>query len=106
MLEFKTDDPARYETEALVQTVLFTFVKDELKAEADTEEGDKIFEEYQVSFNARFLNGTQKTPEDWQDPERYAVAPEGAEAKADKPWGWNCGAEQTEYAVPPSDSAN
>jgi radical SAM superfamily enzyme YgiQ (UPF0313 family) len=75
-------------------------------AEADTEEGDKIFEEYQVSFNARFLNGTQKTPEDWQDPERYAVAPEGAEAKADKPWGWNCGAEQTEYAVPPSDSAN
>ena len=71
------------------------------KAEADTPEGNKIFDEYQGIFNARYLQGTQKTPEDWEDTDRYAVEPKGDGSDSDKPWGWNCGAEQTEYAVPP-----
>ena len=70
-------------------------------AEADTPEGNKLFEEYQEIFNARYLQGTQKTPEDWEDTDRYAVSPQ-----EEKPWGWNCGAEQTEYATPPRESAD
>lgn len=73
-------------------------------AEADTDQGNEVFEEYHKRFTEKFLQGTQKTPEDWAEPQRYVVATEDETPKLEKPWGWNCGAEQTEYAVPPRET--
>ena len=72
-------------------------------AEKDTPEGNKIFEEYQERYRQTFFHGTQdETISDWEDPTEYAVPPRKTGTKTDKPWGWNCGAEQREYVVPPS----
>jgi hypothetical protein len=101
------------ELDGLIRTfnLYVRFPKDEWPniklAEADTPEGNKIFEEYQDIFKSRYLQGTQKTPEDWDDTtDRYAVTPRDDKADKDKPWGWNCGADQTEYAAPPSESGD
>lgn len=72
-------------------------------AEEDTEEGSRIFNEYQQRYQALFFHATQEADmSDWDDPQEYVVAPQDDGAKAqEKPWGYNCGAEQQEYAVAP-----
>jgi radical SAM superfamily enzyme YgiQ (UPF0313 family) len=70
--------------------------------EEDTEEGNRTFEEFHHRFTEQYFQGTQVVHmDDWEDPTEYSVPPEGASPKDEKPWGWNCGAEQREYAVPP-----
>ena len=75
-------------------------------AEKDTEEGNRIFNEYQQKSRLRFFQGTQETRmDDWDDPSEYVVPPQEDEAKPKEPWGFNCGAEQRDYVVPPRESA-
>ena len=101
-------------------TCYVKFHKDEwpkiLQAESDTEEGNRIFDEYQQKYRLRFFQGTQETRmDDWDDPSEYLVPPEEDAAKyaespespiSKEPWGYNCGAEQREYVVPPRDTAD
>ena len=71
-------------------------------AEKDTEEGNRIFAEYQQKYRERFFQGNQdETKSDWDDPTEYAVSAGSDSSGAEKPWGFNCGAEQREYVVPP-----
>ena len=73
-------------------------------AEQDTEEGNRIFEEYQQKYRDKFFHSTQEeTKSDWDDPTEYAVPHQGDKSASEKPWGWNCGAEQREYVVAPDD---
>ena len=71
-------------------------------AEQDTEEGNRIFEEYHQKYQDLAFRSTQDgRRDDWEDPTEYAVSPFAGESKDEKPWGWNCGAEQRKYVVPP-----
>jgi radical SAM superfamily enzyme YgiQ (UPF0313 family) len=71
-------------------------------AEQETEEGARVFDEYQRIYQERYFSGNQDTRlEDWSDPQGYAVSPQDDAAKEEKPWGWNCGSDQTQYVVPP-----
>ena len=73
-------------------------------AEEDTPEGDRIFEEYQEKYRNQFYHGNQdETIKDWDVPSEYAVAPTDSDSSEKKPWGFNCGAEQREYVVPPGE---
>ena len=70
-------------------------------AESDTEEGLKIFTEYQNQYQERFFSGDQDANlKGWDAPQKYAVSVNDDPAKLAKPWGWNCGAEQNEYVAP------
>jgi len=74
-------------------------------AEATTDEGDRMFEEYQEKYRNLFFQRTQDDhSDDWDGPSEYVVAPEGAKPNEEKPWGFNCGAEQQEYIVPPQEN--
>lgn len=81
-------------------------------AESDTPEGAAALEEYKSHYQTRFFNGTQEEIlDDWDDPTEYAVRPNSQAESQDstnqeEPWGWNCGAEQREYAVPPTESVD
>ena len=76
-------------------------------AEQDSEEGNRIFEEYQQKYREMFFRGNQdETKDDWEDPSQYAVAPEGDRSEAEQNWGFNCGAELREYVAPPGDGGN
>ena len=71
-------------------------------AESDTEDGNKLFNEYQDLYRQKFYSGTQEdNMEDWEDPTEYAVPPQQDGSVSEEPWGWNCGSEQREYAAPP-----
>lgn len=71
-------------------------------AEAETEDANQVFEEYRKEYMARYFYGNQdEIARDWEDPQQYLVAPQGTNDEPEEPWGWNCGAEQTEYVVPP-----
>lgn len=71
-------------------------------AEEDTAEGNRIFAEFQDKFTNKFLTGTQEDAmSSWEDPTEYVVAPRRDGPEADVQWGYNCGAEQREYVVPP-----
>ena len=75
------------------------------KAEQDTEEGNLIFADLQKKFQEKFLSGTQDDAmSSWEDPTEYAVSPKAEGAQLPDQWGYNCGAEQREYVVPPSGS--
>ena len=74
-------------------------------AEEDSEEGNKLFANYQEKYRERFFRGNQdEDKEGWEEPTEYAVAPQSEGTDSDQPWGWNCGAEQREYAAPPGGS--
>ena len=91
-------------------TCYVTFPKEDWpnirKAEEDTPDGNKLFAEYQQLFTERHFSGTQDDKlQDWDAPQEYSVRPKSDPAKQqpqEKPWGFNCGAEQTEYVVPPA----
>jgi len=71
-------------------------------AEQDTEEGNKIFEEYRSKFIEQFFQGTQvESSKDWNDVTEYAVSPESDGTRVESPWGYNCGSEQKKYVTPP-----
>ncbi len=75
-------------------------------AEKDTVEGNKIFEEFHQRYSSRMFQGTQETRlDEWDAPNEYVVEPGSDGATAEKAWGWNCGAEQKDYAVPPKETA-
>jgi len=71
------------------------------KAEGETDEANRIFKEFQDRYRETFLSGTQTSPEDWEDPTKYVKAPQAEEPTDETAWGYNCGAEQREYVVPP-----
>ena len=73
-------------------------------AEQDSDEGNPLFEDYQMKYRQLFFGGNQdESKEDWDAPTEYAVSPQEEGRDSEQPWGWNCGAEQRQYAVPPSD---
>jgi radical SAM superfamily enzyme YgiQ (UPF0313 family) len=73
--------------------------------EPDTEEGRKIFNEYHEKYSSLVFQGTQETRlEQWDAPNEYVVETQNGEKSKEKAWGWNCGVEQNDYAVPPTDS--
>ena len=76
-------------------------------AEQDTEEGNKIFEEYRSKFIEQFFQGTQvESSKDWNDVTEYAVSPESDGTRVESPWGYNCGSEQKKYVTPPRNIAS
>ncbi len=75
-------------------------------AEKDTEEGNKVLEEYRRRYIEQFFQKTQEeAKDDWEDPTKYVVSPENSRTKDAGPWGYNCGAEQREYVAPPREKA-
>jgi anaerobic magnesium-protoporphyrin IX monomethyl ester cyclase len=97
------------EIDGLVRTFLLyvRFPKEEWPkiqlAEATTKQGNELFEEYQGKYREKFYQGTQEdSMSDWDDPTEYLVPPQADGTDDEKPWGWNCGAEQREYVVPPN----
>ena len=76
-------------------------------AEGNTEEGDRAFAELQEKFRQKFLGGTQEDAmSSWEDPAEYVVSPESDGAESPDQWGYNCGAEQREYVVPPTGTSS
>jgi anaerobic magnesium-protoporphyrin IX monomethyl ester cyclase len=72
--------------------------------EPDTEEGRKIFNEYHNRYSSLVFQGTQESRlEQWDAPNEYVVETKNGNENKEKPWGWNCGVEQNDYAVPPND---
>jgi len=96
------------EIDGLIRTfpLYVRFPKDEWtkirQAEANTEEGKLIYSEYQKKYRDQFFNSTQADSlEDWDAPSKYSVVPDSPTSGSEKPWGFNCGVEQRQYAVPP-----
>jgi radical SAM superfamily enzyme YgiQ (UPF0313 family) len=78
------------------------------EAEANTEQGDRTFAEFQEKFTKLYLSGTQDDAKKtgWDEPTEYVVAPKGEEPQEKEEWGFNCGADQREYVVPPRGAGN
>ncbi len=100
------------EIDGLMRTFIcyVQFPKDEWpkirQAESDTEEGNRILDEYQQKYRLRFFQGMQETRmDDWDDPSEYVAPPQEDEAKSKEAWAYNCCVEQREYVVPPRQTA-
>ena len=98
------------ELDGLIRTFMLyvRFPKEEWSrirlAELDSNEGNSTFAEYQERYRERFFGRNQDEKKDgWDEPTEYAVAPQSDGNKSEENWGYNCGAEQREYAVPPRD---
>lgn len=73
-------------------------------AEPNTDEGNRVFDEYQQQYREKYFTASQEeTAANWDDHSEYMVPPQQDGSGVGEAWGWNCGAEQREYAVPSHD---